>query len=269
MIPESAIIAWRNTVPWSEVSQVEQDLIICRSLTAIYNDEYLSGRLAFRGGTAIHKLFLIPQSRHSEDIDLVQVIPGPIKSAIDRLREILSFLGEPRIKQKKNNNTLIFKMESSIPPIVPIKLKVEINCRDHLHVFDLIKMPFTMSNQWFTGECSTLTYQLDELIATKVKALYERRKGRDLFDLHKSLQDERLNSNNVISCFIKLMESEGKKPTHSLFIANVEEKLKNAEFLGDTKDLLRPETVYNPVEAFVSVKKELIDKLLRISTDNL
>ena len=39
MIPESAIIEWRNTVPWSEDSQVEQDLIICRSLTAIYNDE--------------------------------------------------------------------------------------------------------------------------------------------------------------------------------------------------------------------------------------
>jgi len=42
----------------------------------------------------------------------------------------------------------------------------------------------------------------------------------------------------------------------------VEDKLKNKEFLGDTKDLLRPGTVYDPIEAYLSVKKELIDKLL-------
>jgi hypothetical protein len=58
------------------------------------------------------------------------------------------------------------------------------------------------------------------------------------------------------------MENEGKKPTYSLFTANVEEKLRNAEFLGDTRDLLRPGTVYNPTEAYVIVKKALIDKLL-------
>ena len=262
MIPESAIIQWRNIVSWSEVSQVEQDLIICRSLTAIYNDEFLSHRLAFRGGTAIHKLYLSPQPRYSEDIDLVQVIPEPIKPTIDRLRQALSFLGEPRVKQKRNNNTLIFRMESSIPPVVPIKLKVEINCRDHFHVYDLKTMPFSISNQWFSDKCDILTYQLSELIATKVKALYERRKGRDLYDLFRSLQDERLNTDHVMTSFLKFMENEGKKPTHSLFTTNVEEKLKNKEFLGDTKDLLRPGTVYDPIEAYVSVKKELIDRLL-------
>jgi predicted nucleotidyltransferase component of viral defense system len=261
MISESAIIEWRNTVPWSDVSQVEQDLIICRSLTAIYNDDFLSRRLAFRGGTAIHKLYLSPQPRHSVDIDLVQVNSEPIKPTIDRLREVLSFLGEPRVKQKMNNNTLIFKTISSIPPLFPIKLKVEINCRDHFHVLDFDILPFSIINQWFTGSCNILTYQLDELIATKVKALYERRKGRDLFDLFTSLQDKRLNADNVMTCFIKLMENEGRTLTHSQFIANVEEKLKNKEFLGDTKDILRPDTVYDPFKAYEYVKKELLDRL--------
>jgi predicted nucleotidyltransferase component of viral defense system len=155
-------------------------------LTAIYNDEFLSRRLAFRGGTALHKLYLTPQSRYSEDIDVVQVIPEPISKTIDRIREVLSFLGEPRVKQKKNNNTLVFRVESSTIPVVPIKLKIEINCREHFRVFDLKTLPFTVSNQWFTGKCEILTYQLDELIGTKVRALYERRKGRDLFDLYLS-----------------------------------------------------------------------------------
>jgi len=152
MIPESAIIEWRSTVPWSEDAQVEQDLIICRALIAIYNDAFLSRRLAFRGGTALHKLYLTPQSRYSEDIDVVQVTPEPISKTIDRLREVLSFLGEPRVKQKKSNNTLIFRVESSTTPIVPIKLKIEINCREHFHVFDLKTLPFSVSNQWFTGK---------------------------------------------------------------------------------------------------------------------
>ena len=123
-------------------------------------------------------------------------------------------------------------------------------------------VPWSIFNQWFSGKCDILTYQLSELIATKLKALYERRKGRDLYDLFRSLQDERLNSDHVMTSFLKFMENEGKKPTYSLFTTNVEEKLKNKEFLGDTKDLLRPGTVYDPIEAYLSVKKELIDKLL-------
>ncbi len=49
MIPESAVVEWRETVPWAEDLQVEQDLIICRALVAIYKDEFLSKCLAFRG----------------------------------------------------------------------------------------------------------------------------------------------------------------------------------------------------------------------------
>jgi predicted nucleotidyltransferase component of viral defense system len=260
-IPESAIIEWRDTVPWLEDAQVEQDLIICRALTTVYQDEFLSKRLAFRGGTALHKLYLSPQSRYSEDIDFVQVIAEPIKSTIDRLREVLSFLGEPRIKQKRSNNALIFKLDSSIPPIVPIKLKIEINCREHFHVYDFVTQHFNVSNQWFSGECDILTYRLDELVGTKVRALYERRKGRDLFDLYRALQDKRLKADDVIYCFLQYMENEGKKPTHSLYISNMNDKLNNAEFLGDTNNLLRPETMYNPVASYKIVKEELIDRL--------
>lgn len=201
MIPEIAITQWRNIVPWTDAKQVEQDLIICRALIAIFSDDYLAGRLAFRGGTALHKLYLSPQPRYSEDIDLVQIKAEPIKPTIDRLREVLSFLGEPKVKQKKNNNTLIFRTESSIPPVLPIKLKVEINCREHFNMLGLEEVDFEMNNLWFSGSCKIKTYKLDELVGTKVRALYERRKGRDLYDLYKALQNTELNTDNVICCF--------------------------------------------------------------------
>jgi len=96
MIPILAIADWENSYPWANKRQVEQDLIICRALVAIYTDVFLSSRLAFRGGTALHKLYLSPQPRYSEDIDLVQIQPENIGATLDRLREVLAFLGKPK-----------------------------------------------------------------------------------------------------------------------------------------------------------------------------
>jgi predicted nucleotidyltransferase component of viral defense system len=261
MIPELAITQWRGVVPWSDVEQVEQDLIICRTLVAIFSDGFLAERLAFRGGTALHKLYLSPQSRYSEDIDLVQINSEPIKPTIDRLREVLSFLGEPKVKQKRSNNTLIFCLESSVPPVLPIKLKVEINCREHFNILGLERVNFSMQNLWFSGSCKIGVYKLDELIGTKVRALYERRKGRDLYDLYKALQNPELNPDNVISCFKKYMKWEGKNPTYKLYVSNMEDKMKKGEFLGDTKTLLRPDEVYDAQEAYRIVKEKIIDRL--------
>jgi Uncharacterized conserved protein len=260
-IPELAITEWRSVVPWIDVKQVEQDLIICRALVAIFSDDFLSERLAFRGGTALHKLYLSPQPRYSEDIDLVQVKSEPIKPTIDKLREVLSFLGEPKVKQKRNNNTLIFRLESSVPPVLPIKLKVEINCREHFNVLGLEEVDFSMQNMWFSGDCKINTYKLDELVGTKVRALYERRKGRDLYDLYKALQNPQLNSDNVIACFKEYMEWEEKKTTYRLYVSNMEDKMQKDEFLGDTKTLLRPDEVYDAQEAYKIVKERIIKKL--------
>jgi predicted nucleotidyltransferase component of viral defense system len=40
-------------------------------MIAIYQDEFLSQRLVMRGGTALNKLYLHPQPRYSEDIDIL------------------------------------------------------------------------------------------------------------------------------------------------------------------------------------------------------
>ncbi len=65
MIPQAYITEWSNNVPWQTNEQVEQDLVICRALTAIFSDKFLASSLAFRGGTALHKLYLHPQPRYS------------------------------------------------------------------------------------------------------------------------------------------------------------------------------------------------------------
>jgi predicted nucleotidyltransferase component of viral defense system len=144
MIPERAITEWAEFLPWVMKEYIEQDLIICRALCALYNDEYLATHLAFRGGTTLHKLYIQPQQRYSEDIDLVQINAEPIKETIERIRQTLSFLGKPIIKQKAHNNTLVFRFDSEIPPVKPIRLKVEINCREHFNVLGLTQHGFSV-----------------------------------------------------------------------------------------------------------------------------
>ena len=108
MIPRRYINEWKAKADWILDYQVEQDLVTCRTITAIFSDDILASKLAFRGGTALHKLFIQPQLRYSEDIDLVQIKAEPIRDIPDGLRKQVSFLGEPRIRQKANNNTIIF-----------------------------------------------------------------------------------------------------------------------------------------------------------------
>lgn len=263
MIPQAYITEWSQNVPWQTNEQVEQDLVICQALTKIFKDEFLANHLAFRGGTALHKLYLSPQPRYSEDIDLVQIKAEPIKETIDRIRDILSFLGKPVVKQKANNNTLVFRFESEIAPIMPLRLKVETNCREHFCVLGITKFPFSVESQWYTDNCEITTYQLEELLGTKLRALYQRRKGRDLFDLYTAITQKDLNFDQILTCYREYMNFVvgSNVPTQKEFLLNMEAKMIDDEFLGDTKQLLRNGESYDPQKAYELVKVNLLEKI--------
>lgn len=125
MIPRRYLQEWKEHAPWLDNAQIEQDLIIERALIEIFSDDFLREHLAFRGGTAFHKLYLKPQARYSEDIDLVQIKEESIGPILDRLRERLSFLGDkPKREQSKHNNTLVYRFESEIAPVINMRLKM-------------------------------------------------------------------------------------------------------------------------------------------------
>ena len=262
MIPESAIIEWQNSVPWTDPAQVEQDLIICRALIEIYKNPLLSRELAFRGGTALNKLYLSPQPRYSEDIDLVQVNPGPIKPIILAVQKALSFLGKSSVEQKRNNNTLKFKFETEIAPLQTMRLKVEINCREHFNVLGLKRIPLSVDNTWYSGSAPLLTYDFNELIGTKLRALYQRKKGRDLFDLFRASKYANLDVDKVIECYRRYMEfSDGTPPTQRQFLMNMDEKMEDEDFLNDTFPILRIGEDFIPKESYEIVKNTFISRL--------
>jgi predicted nucleotidyltransferase component of viral defense system len=242
--------------------QVEQDLVISRALTAIFSDGFLASRLAFRGGTALHRLYFSPPARYSEDIDLVQIAEGPIGPTLDRLRAVLGFLGGPAVHQKRNNNTLLFKIASTYPPETPLKLKIEINCKEHFTVHGLVKVPYEMNNAWFSGNCGLVTYRFAELVGTKIRALYQRRKGRDLFDLSLAAASPEVDPNDAVSCFKQYMAfSDMKVPTGKEYLLNLESKMNDRLFVSDTEGILRPGIEYIPARAFEAVKNTFVERM--------
>jgi predicted nucleotidyltransferase component of viral defense system len=261
MIPRSDITAWRSIAPWQLNEQVEQDIALCRALVEIFSDPFLKERLAFRGGTALHKLYLSPQVRYSEDIDLVQTESGPIGKILDAIRETLSFLGNARSQQSQGNNSLIYRFESEIPPVVRLRLKIEINCREHFYVLGEREFPFEINSRWYKGQCNLQTYDLNELLGTKLRALYQRKKGRDLFDLWYASTHESFNARQMVHCFREYISLGNLSISKEQFQANLAAKIQEPEFREDTTGLIRTNIKYDIDEAYDWIVKNILEIL--------
>lgn len=262
MIPRDLIIEWSAVVSWQQIEQIEQDLIISTALLKIYQHPHLRERVAFRGGTALNKLFFSPPSRYSEDIDLVQIIAEPIGPTITMIREIMDpWLGLPKRSASRGLVTLIYRITSDTG--FPMKLKIEINTREHFTVLGHKEYPFSSSSRFFPGESKIKTYAIEELLGTKLRALYQRRKGRDLYDLHIAiLKIPNLDIDAIVRCFKEYIAHSNQKITKAEFHLNIQEKLKDKEFKEDIIVLLPlEERQFDAEKAYELIAKEIIDKL--------
>ena len=221
MIPNAYLQEWSAHAPWPDLRQVEQDLIICRALCDLFSSEPLQGKIAFRGGTAIHKLLFGKPLRYSEDIDLVQTQVEPIGKTIDGIRDALSWLGKCKREQAAHVLHLVFRFTPEAGGGSDLKLKVEINTREHQNLHGLKTYPFEMSSDWHKAKAPIVSFEPEEIFGTKVRALLQRHKNRDLFDLNQGLLQLSLDRDRVIACFDHYLALEG----HPISRANAEERM--------------------------------------------
>jgi predicted nucleotidyltransferase component of viral defense system len=259
VIPRDFITGWREQAPWVSDLQVEQDLVISRALVELFARPAIAAALAFRGGTALYKLHLRPPARYSEDIDLVQVDAGPIGPVLKEVRAALDpWLGEPRWKQGEGRVTLGYRFDSEGIPPVRARLKVEINTREHFSVFGHHSRRYEVASRWFTGSAGIRSFELDELLATKLRALFQRKKGRDLFDLALAVQTGPVDPGRVVEAFSRYMTKDAGQVTRAQFEQNLAQKRRDPVFTGDITPLLAPGHAWDPEAAFESVLERLI-----------
>jgi predicted nucleotidyltransferase component of viral defense system len=261
LIPQAFITEWRNAAPWTDDAQVEQDLVLSRAVVELFGIEQFSQKFVLRGGTALNKLYLPEPVRYSEDIDNVQVKSAPIGPMLDAIRAKLDpWLGEPK-RSTKQMVSLVYRFESETPPIRPLRLKIEINTHEHFTVLGYEKKRIAVDSRWFSGAADINTYALDELMGTKLRALYQRRKGRDLFDLWLCLDRKMVHPTIVLKCFERYMDFEHHPVRRDQFEENMHKKSTDSAFLSDINPLLAEGISYDPVIALASVTKALIERL--------
>jgi predicted nucleotidyltransferase component of viral defense system len=199
VIPAASITQWSTRVPWPARDQVEQDLVLARLIAEIGAHTSLGQELVFRGGTCLHQLHLPAPLRYSEDLDYVRVSNTPIGPVLDALRHLGARLGfdvqtnvgeHPKVRYRA-------RFDSG----ATMRVKVEINTHETSPARPLIRLPRHVDSTWWTGTTEILTFAPEELIATKLRALHQRRKGRDLFDLWLALTQMNLDSADIISAF--------------------------------------------------------------------
>lgn len=262
MIPKDYVTAWRAKAPWRLDAQVEQDLVVSRAIVDLFSVPEVASSLVFRGGTALYKIYLTPPARYSEDIDLVQVRAEPIGETLDQARAVLDpWLGEPRRVFHQGRVNLVYRFESEDAPPLKLRLKVEINTREHFTELGVKRVPFEVSNPWFTGAVDVSTYTIDELVCTKLRALYQRKKGRDLFDLWYAMDQGRIDPATILTCFDRYMREEDRTVTRAQFEANLAQKRTQPDFRDDVGPLLRPGIHWDFEAAMDTVLENLVAPL--------
>ncbi len=142
-----------------------------------------------------------------------------------------------------------------------MRLKVEINTRERFSVRSLEMHPFGVDSRWFSGDAVIPTFCLDELLGTKLRALYQRRKSRDLFDLWIALHQGKANAEGIVQCFLEYMHRAGTRVSRAEFEANLSAKFLDPVFVQDLSPLLAPKTDWNLEKAGEEIHQALISKL--------
>jgi len=241
---------------------VEQDLLLSRLIVEIANDPMLGSELAFRGGTCFHKLFMAQPLRYSEDLDYVRVTRGPIGPIIEQLEVVARRLDMTR--HSYNHGSPMVQLYVSTPSSTgarPIRIKIETNFVETEPFFDRVTQPLVVDSRWFSGRGAVLTFRVEELLATKLRALYQRRKGRDLFDLWCGLSlVNGIDDQAIVDAHRYCMGDQ--VVAGRVIEVNVDQKLDRPDYSADIEQLVgaMPAAFTMPAAAAL-VKGRLLDRL--------
>jgi len=232
--------------------------------------------VAMRGGTLLHKVRLAPAARYSEDIDLVVVGDRPeghVKKGLIRVLE--DVLGKPitfswdqvfLTLRNRVQPSRILRLNYEVPPaaaLAPLAVKIEANVNERQPFLPLQEDRFGFDFRDEHHFVPIIGYDLAELLGTKMRALFQRDKGRDVFDLYWAL----LHSNpsvitaNVIKAFEHYLRREKTVPRRGDFLRAMDRRMANRGFRQDIAPLLRRGIIFNIDEARTVVQEQLLNQL--------
>jgi len=277
MIPltRQDVLLHQTSVPWPVQYQVEQDLLLCRAMITLFNDSFLSQQIAMRGGTILHKAFLAPAARYSEDIDLVVIGDRPeehIRAAIKRV--LKDILGKPKgwgweeLKLAVRNvarPSRVLRLTYEVPAVIELSrtltIVVEANVTERTPHLPAVNLPFSVQFGGNTLSATINSFDIHEMLGTKMRALFQRKRGRDLFDLYWAItapSAQPVEAKRIIESFQYYMQREGTTVPRGEFLQQLDIRLADRGFCSDMQPLLRAGLTYDPQIAGNHVREQLL-----------
>lgn len=260
MIPLAHLTEWSRRVPWPAINQVEQDLVLKRLVVEIFRDDLLSQELAFWGGTCLHALMLPTPLRYSEDLDFRRRSSGGVGKLLDRFRAIAARVGLDVAQTETRQHPKIRLQGTHESDGSPMRIKIEMNTREREPVLGFVTRRMAITSTWFSGEADVTTFAPEEIVASKVRALYQREKGRDLYDLWLALDHMGLDGGLVADVFERAYRPESFRRDDLLVM--LDERLARGVYDRDLAPLLSASAPrYDSGEALARVRREVLDVL--------
>lgn len=188
----------------------------------------------FRGGTCLHKLHAPEPLRYSEDLDYVRSTGGGISEVTRAVTDIGKRLGM-EVRTRITEHPKMFLRSTYETGTAPMRVKIEVNTFERSPANPLIRIPYQVESSWFTGGADVLTFTIDEVLATKIRALFQRSKGRDLFDLWLAMTQLGVPASSIVKAFTPY-RPDGY--TRGRAEQNLREKLERRAFREDIRPLV-------------------------------
>lgn len=230
MIPAEAFDEWRRGVPWTSPHEIEQDLVLARLIAEMARHPVLGVELAFKGGTCLHKLWLPEPWRYSEDLDYTICAGGSlddIKTAITEVGDRVGFVSFTARMGQAGQPVHHTRLRGRFSDGSPMAIKIDVAPHEGEPALPYVRRPFTVDSSWFQADVEVLCYDPAELLASKVAALYGRRRHRDLFDIWAALKAGLATPEGVAGCFERYRPAGW---TARLAANNLKTKLERPEY---------------------------------------
>ncbi|MCZ7576275.1 MAG: nucleotidyl transferase AbiEii/AbiGii toxin family protein [Dehalococcoidia bacterium] len=137
--------------------------------------------------------------RYSEDLDYVRASAGgiqPLTQAVTKVGESLGF----EVRTQMSAQPKVY-LRTTATSGEALRIKIEVNTHERTPALPLVRMTHDVRSSWFSGSANVQTFVPAELLATKIRALYQRKKGRDLFDLWLALTELKLGGDAIAAAF--------------------------------------------------------------------
>lgn len=144
-------------------------------MRAIFEDRFLSGQVAMRGGTVLHKVHLAPAARYSEDIDLVAVGDRPeghvLRPVLGRERSSVWDSVQLAVRNAAKPSRIlrcVYKLPSVAELQRELTIEVEVNVTERNPHFPTQRLPFSIEFRGAKLGTELVSYNINETARDEV-----------------------------------------------------------------------------------------------------